>query len=406
MIEKKHLSSMVSISIFCGLMLHFESLKANKVSTSEDTDIKHLVANEPEAQIPYNVSHYIYHDLNLNGIYDYNDRILSGIGVTLSKPDGTRIVRKSNIHGFVNFTTMYDNPFADISMPGEYVFTINTPNKWIVTSNNPIQKILFNTDPESRSGIVAVATPDPAGLVQVLAVSGTPKLATVTGDTVTSTELIVYFNNDEQSLSPLVTAIDQKFLQPLKPGKWQVEFIHKDRSAKLLLDVIVNNTPIHFGNLKIGQAAKHRSDNLLDFTENFENITRAIISKVPLQSNGLKWTNMIAVENTTYRGDGYVNNTMSGHYIGYNTSGYPVTVERKKPFDFLGAYFGVAWPGGDGENLISKAWHEDTLISTDIIPLSVHGPIWFQANYSNITKLELSTEHYWQFVTDDMTFRL
>lgn len=397
---------MVSISMFCGFMLHLESLKANKISISEDSDIKHLVANQPEAQIPYNVSHYIYHDLNLNGIYDYNDRILSGIGVTLSKPDATRAVRKSNIHGFVNFTTMYENPFADISKPGEYVFTINTPNKWTVTSDNSLQQIIFNTDPDSRSGIVAVNTPEPTGLAQVLSVSGFPKLELTAATPPTSNEIIIHFNNVEQSLTPLVAVIDKKFLQPLKPGSWQVEFIHKERSAKLLLDVIVNNTPIHIGNLKIDQSSRHRSDNLINFTEDFENITQAIISKVPLQSNGLKWTNMIAVENTTYRGDGYVNNTMSGHYIGYNTSGYPVTVERTIPFDFVGAYFGVAWPGGEGENLISKAWHEDTLISTDIIPLSVHGPIWFQANYSNITKLELSTEHYWQFVTDDMTFRL
>jgi hypothetical protein len=396
----------MSIAIVCSLVLHIESPQAITMSSSDDADITQLVANQPESQIPYNVSHYIYHDLNLNGEYDSNDRILSGIGVTIAKPDGTTTIRKSNIHGFVNFTTMFENPFADINRSGNYVFTINTPSNWKVTSSNSVQNILFKSAPDSRSGIVAVSTPEPTGLTQVLMVSGSPKITSVTGDSIPANELLIHFKNDDLSISPIVIASDNLFQQPIETGDWQIEIIHKKSSTRLIYDLTVTNTPVHLGNLTINNSIKRRSDNLIPFVENFENITQAIISKIPLQASGLKWTNMIAVENTTYRGDGYVNNTMSGHYVGYNTSGYPVMAERVTPFDFVGAYFGVAWPGGEGENLISKAWYEDTLISTDIIPLSVHGPIWFQANYSNITKLELSTEHYWQFVADDMTFRL
>ncbi|MDT8410137.1 MAG: hypothetical protein RQ741_11100 [Wenzhouxiangellaceae bacterium] len=36
--------------------------------------------------------------------------------------------------------------------------------------------------------------------------------------------------------------------------------------------------------------------------------------------------------------------------------------------------------------------------------LSAFGPVWFDAAYRSITRLELATRHYWQFVIDDPAF--
>ena len=40
-------------------------------------------------------------------------------------------------------------------------------------------------------------------------------------------------------------------------------------------------------------------------------------------------------------GDAYANNVTSGRYVGYGSSGHPVTISRAGGFDFFGAYFGV-----------------------------------------------------------------
>jgi len=38
------------------------------------------------------------------------------------------------------------------------------------------------------------------------------------------------------------------------------------------------------------------------------------------------------------------------------------------------------------------------------LALSAFEPVWFDADFRGVTRIELSTRHYWQFVTDDLTF--
>jgi hypothetical protein len=97
---------------------------------------------------------------------------------------------------------------------------------------------------------------------------------------------------------------------------------------------------------------------------------------------------------------------MSGKYVAYNTSGYPVTIEREDGFDFHGGYFAVAWRFAEGETMQVKAWRGEELLGSESLTLSSMGPFWFDADYRDITRLEIATDHYWQFVADDLTFRL
>jgi len=40
------------------------------------------------------------------------------------------------------------------------------------------------------------------------------------------------------------------------------------------------------------------------------------------------------------------------------------------------------------------------------VTLSWLGPVWFAADYRDVDRVRFTTDHYWQFVTDDMQFRL
>jgi hypothetical protein len=138
----------------------------------------------------------------------------------------------------------------------------------------------------------------------------------------------------------------------------------------------------------------------------FETVTRSEITKMPNGIGGLNWDALLAVDNEFYGGEGYINATMSGKYVAYNTSGYPVTIELEDGFDFRGGYFAVAWRSAEGETLQIRAWRGEELLGSESLPLSAMGPFWFDADYRDITRLEIATAHYWQFVTDDLTFGL
>jgi hypothetical protein len=115
------------------------------------------------------------------------------------------------------------------------------------------------------------------------------------------------------------------------------------------------------------------------------------------------------VDNQYYGGPGYVNGLQSGRMVAYNSSGHPVTITPdvgRESFDFVGAYFSVAWPAAQGEELLVQAWRQGQRVGQEKVALSYLGPVWFQADYLQIDRLELSSAHYWQFVVDDMAFRL
>ena len=94
--------------------------------------------------------------------------------------------------------------------------------------------------------------------------------------------------------------------------------------------------------------------------------------------------------------------------MAYNSSGHPVTISAPEGefFDFVGGYFSVAWPTAEGEVLNIAAWRESQLVSSSRLTLSYLGPTWLEADLRSIDRLTLTTSHYWQFVVDDLTFRL
>ena len=96
---------------------------------------------------------------------------------------------------------------------------------------------------------------------------------------------------------------------------------------------------------------------------------------------------------------------MSGEFVAYNSSGHPVSITHDRPFDFIGGFFGAAWLEAEGETLQVRGWRGAELVYDERIELSALGPVYFAAGFNGVTRLEFSTERYWQFVCDDLEFR-
>ena len=353
-----------------------------------------------------NVSHFIYRDLNRNGIYDVGDRPLVGIAVKMTRPDKTSVIRRSNINGFVNFTNSLIASPVDVSEVGEYTFEVLVPDGWVLTSDNAVQVATFEEQSTTRPGIIADTVPVPAGLAQVLTINGRVAVRAENGAPVVPRPNDVFISGVSPSGSEVTIPIDQsgRYSFAGERGQWAIR-------VKLLASgevyervIVVGEAPVQLSTIVLSgePLESERRVQIVDF----EDITHSTITKVPDGVAGLNWVNLIVVENEYYSGEGYINNVMSGKFVAYNTSGYPVRISHDNGFDFHGAYFGVAWLDAEGEVLEVRAWRNDQLVAEEEYELSALGPFWFDANYYNITRLELSTRYYWQFVVDDISVGL
>lgn len=352
-----------------------------------------------------NVSHYIYNDINRNGEYDTEDQPIVNIAVKMTRPDNSYIIRRSNLNGFVNFTNSMIASPVDVSEPGEYTFEVIPPPGWEITSNNAIQKINYKEAPGTRPGIIADKVPTPTGISPIRKINGKiatrgengsitnvdPKNIKVTAISPSGKEHVIALNEDG---SFSVTGDE---------GIWEIRVKSLSNDEVYQRKVKLGHVPVQMSTIVLGNINENKAAPKNTKVVTFEDITKSEIQKVPNGVAGLKWTNLIITDNKLYSGEGYINNTISGRYVAYNTSGYPVTISDDKGFNFHGAYFGVAWFNeAEGEILKIRAWKGDKLIAEDQFKLSALGPKWFDANYYGITKLELETEHYWQFVVDDI----
>lgn len=350
-----------------------------------------------------NVSHFIYRDLNRNGVYDVGDRPMVGIAVRLTRPDGSQVIRRSNIRGFVNFTNSLTATPVDVSQPGEYQFKILIPDGWIITSDNAIQTADYRKKPGSRPGIIADHVPVPAGLAQVLTLSG--QVVNSEGQAAGSQTQVTVRSENGQHYQQTVDR-QGRFAFEMESGHWRIEAVDPASGQRTEREVDIQQAPVRLSRLILDEKSPVRDDESMIIVD-FEDITLSLLTKIPNGPAGLAWYNLNSIENEYARGEGYINNTQSGRYAGYNTSGYPVTISHPQGFNFHGGYFGVAWmQSAEGETLHIRAWRDDQLVGAESYTLSALGPFWFDAEYYNITRLELETEHYWQFVTDDLVFSM
>ena len=356
-----------------------------------------------------NISTFAFRDTNRNGVYDMTDHPMAGVVFEVAG-GGRTISRRTNNSGFGNFPMSVLDRDKDIVNRGEYTFLAMIPNGWHLTTDNASQRTAFDIMPGAPSDMVSSNPYEPVGLAQEL---------TITGRVSNSTEAALVRLPAPQGTNRIrvraisaegeqqEVAVDQtgSFSFAVTSGDWTVVAANGvgDVLAKRQVEISVAPVLLTILAREGAQPEITRRSTLVGF----DDLVTIGIKEIPFGYHGLSWHNWVATHHKFYDGEGYVNTTMSGEFVAYNSSGHPVKISRDRPFDFVGGYFGSAWLSqAEGETLRVTGWRDDTLAYDENITLSALGPIYFSANFRNITRLEFATHHYWQFVCDDLEFDL
>src|SRR5699024_1760708 len=102
-------------------------------------------------------------------------------------PDGSWVIRRSNLNGFANFRHSLTEDNVEVKEPGEYIFEVIVPDGWEVTSNNKIQVGTYMKAPKTRPGIIIDKVPEPVGIAPILTVSGSVKIRETSGSVTKAT---------------------------------------------------------------------------------------------------------------------------------------------------------------------------------------------------------------------------
>jgi len=339
-----------------------------------------------------NTSLLVFRDLNRNGVYDLGDRPMSRVAVELDKPNGSTIMRLTNAGGFANFRMSVFQRDFEVVDPGHYAFRVVPPPGYSVTTGNAAQESDYVVSPGSPGDMIALRTTHPVGLAADLTISG----AAAAGSHVTLT-------GPDGVIAAVKVGPDGRFSAAAAPGEWQVDF--SADGVRQQRKIVVGAAPVVLSTFS-GKAGPAEQPLPIEHVVGFDDLmTSPGVFEIPSGYGGLDWYNLVAMHQSFTAGPGYVNTTMSGEFIAYNSSGHPAQVFSDKPFDFTGAYFGAGWDDAEGETLILKAWRGDEPAYEDQMVLSANGLVYFAADYRRITRLEIRTQHYWQAAIDDFAYR-
>lgn len=357
------------------------------------------------------ISGFVFRDLNRNGVYDLGDRPMAAVAV-LCTGHGRIVTTRTNSGGFANFNMSALNTDADIVKPGDYSFKTIVPDGWLLTTGNAEQQSTFQAVPGTPADMVSSTPQKPVGLAQKLVIRGriakryAPPDAPETTSAANSAIRVraISANGGEQDALVEPTG---SFSFGVTPGRWKI-VASESNGAASEREVDVSTAPVQLAALVPGGRMRNdaHADRKQTVTVTFDDMVSTGVVEIPDGYDGLNWHNFVAAHDKFYGGAGYVNTTMSGEFVAYNGSGHPVEIDRKRPFDFVGGYFGVAWPHAEGETLQIRAWRNDALAYKEQITLSALGPVYFSADFEDITRLQFRTSHYWQFVTDNLSFRM
>ena len=336
-----------------------------------------------------NISCFVYRDTNRNGTYDLGDRPYSALLIDGIGPDGT-VTAASNPGGFANFQMLLGGDGVLVAAPGSYRFEARLPDGWEVSSGTATRTIEFVELEGAPAGIVAVEQCEPYGLVPMLSIRGPIP---------SGSEVEV-----ESDAGPVdVEIVDGvEFRAEVSAGSWTVTMSDGDVVHSRIVDVA--DAPV------VLSAVADRDETTAPLTDpvivGFDDFTTVdTITEIPNGYGGLDWANWVSTHRVVYGGPGYVNVGTSGEFVAYNSSGHPAAISSDVPFDFVGGYFGVAWPAAEQYDIVLEAWSGDSRVAFDTFRGTISGPLYFAADYRSVTRIEISSTANWQFVVDDLEFR-
>lgn len=334
-----------------------------------------------------NISVFIFRDANRNGIYDLADRPMSGIVVD-SSGVGETAWAVSNSSGFANFVMSGTERDVEIKNEGIYRFDVEVPAHWAVTTGNQSQATRFEVFPGSPADMVALPAPSLVGLAPDLWIGGhTTRPRTLTASHAGASQEAA---TDEAG----------NFTLPAEPGDWEVS--SPDMPGPRKIDVVA--TPVRLTESWLQQAEAPSDVPAIEVT--FDDLQSEGVLKIPSGYDGLGWSNFVMTHQKFYDPEGYRNNVLSGEFLAYNGSGHPAVISREKPFDFLGGYFGISTLRAEGETLVITGWRNEKEVYHESMALSALGPIYLAADFRDVTRIDFKTAHFWQFTSDNLSFRL
>ena len=345
-----------------------------------------------------NISVFVFRDTNRSGCYDLGDRPMASVAVEMRAEEEPPAVKQSNIAGFTNFEMSTTEETSPITKPGCRTFEVIPPPGWVVTTGNAVQEVEFVPLVGSVSGLICPQPPGLVGLAPVLEVR-------VTLDPPAP-------GSDDLELRKVGEDAEKPVSQAwLRHGPGPDASISCDVGAFELVrsgfsrPVSVGAFPTHAGTFTAGR--DYASDNGGDWrTIDFEMAVQAGIGKIPNGYAGMGWDNFVAVDNAFYQGEGYVNGTISGRMVTYNGSGHPAEVSHPNGFDLLGCHLTLGWIRAEGEVAVIEAYQGEVRVAVDRVELSALGPVWYEPRFRNVTRVRFGTEHYWQFIMDDLVVRV
>lgn len=362
----------------------------------------HEATSQTKPRKSWNHSCYAFKDMNRNGVFDMGDKPYAGLTLEVTRPDGTKVWQKSNIDGFANLYASLGNSDSHIFEPGVHKIRTIIPNGKQVLTPTDRQDIHFVVQKNAGGQMVPKETCRPIGIAPILELKG--KLSDG-GKPPKEDFSIRVISKGSKSHFSLTIDDGGNFSGVGQLGKWQLEILNSSGKQVYARDFEVEHGAVYFSDIDLATQLKPELGAAYQELNFDDLLISDSLFEVPSGYGGLNWLNLISVHNRYYKGGGYVNATISSEYVGYNSSGVPVQIWKEEPFDFKGVYMGVAWPRGEEDQALLRAWRGGKLVYEDHLNLTDNGPIFFDANYENINKLEISHGNYERIVLDDFIYK-
>jgi hypothetical protein len=334
-----------------------------------------------------NYSSFVYFDVDRDGKYGVGDRPMAGIMVRVfDGQGGFAASARTNNGGFANFAMSTSSANAAIRSSGTYRFAVSMPAGWRSPSANETQSQDFRLAPGSPAGLVSQDLPQPVGLAPARSLAG--RMAA--GGTATLSVMASGQVLESRSLAP-----GSSFRLELAGEADTVAIAGGGLDRQLALSPY----PTDLGLLSPQTPPSEASLR----TIGFDDVTGRGFRKIPCGHAGLQWRNFNAMAQDHTKGsEGYVNGNVSGDHVAYTSSGYPAEFSRKTPFGFHSVLLSAAWLKSEGEMALIECWLGEQLVASDQLALSALTPLHYAPMLKRVTRVRLSTKHYWQMVLDDL----
>ncbi len=384
-------TALVAIVAAAGLAYYLKRTRFQRLSRRRGDPAQDYAVRQDwsRSKGKLNYSSFVYFDVDRDGHYGLGDRPMNGIKVRLSSAGDHLMSSRTNSNGFANFTTSTRSRRATIRKPGTYEFAVSVPPGWEATGRNEVQSRLFSRIEGSPSGIGSDEMVRPVGLAPI---------RTLGGRTAAGVTAAISFLKAGETLSREIIEENSPFLirVPSEADAIVVAGAGVDRMLTL------SAYPTHLGLLSSQRAIIEAGARLK--TIDFEVVTPRGLRKIPSGFAGLNWFNLNAISRDFLEGaEGYVNGAVSGDHTCYTSTGHPAEIWSGRPFGFHSVMLAASSLKSEGEVARIESWRGDDLAASDEVALSALTPVHYAPMLDGITRIRLSTKHYWQIVVDDLT---